>query len=464
MPDGCYSFSIFDSYGDGICCSYGQGSYALTDAGNNSLASGGDFNQNELTTFCVGNATPGGCQQNAVNINIQTDNYPGETTWELKDANGTVLASGGPYANSQDTYEEDVCLPDGCYEFYIYDSFGDGICCGYGQGSFTLTNLNDNSIIYSGGAFTNQASVDFCLPQQTATCSDNIQNGDENGIDCGGSNCPPCGEGCSYSVLFNNTFEYGWGIWDDGGSDCRRSSYDANYANSGVYCIRVRDNSFSSNFYTDDMDLTNYSEVTIDYSFIMAGMENGEGFHLEYSINDGNSYTIVHTVSTGNEYSNFVRYNESIVIQGPFSDKTQFRFRGTGSSDSDRTYFDDIVISGCVSNGRIAEPMISAPLNSNSVTSRSSIVATASTFDDEVRLFPNPVSEKLQLIFHTGKEEKVQLLVTGLTGQVYHSEEKEMSAGFQQWELNVRNWETGIYFVHLIRGGQKSVHRFVVNH
>ena len=29
------------------------------------------------------------------------------------------------------------------------------------------------------------------------TCDDNIQNGDEEGVDCGGSNCPPCVvEGC----------------------------------------------------------------------------------------------------------------------------------------------------------------------------------------------------------------------------------------------------------------------------
>lgn len=34
-------------------------------------------------------------------------------------------------------------------------------------------------------------------------CSDGIQNGDEEGIDCGGSSCPPCDEG---GIDFNGTF------------------------------------------------------------------------------------------------------------------------------------------------------------------------------------------------------------------------------------------------------------------
>ena len=34
-----------------------------------------------------------------------------------------------------------VILPPGDYEFVIYDSFGDGICCGFGEGWFSLNNI-----------------------------------------------------------------------------------------------------------------------------------------------------------------------------------------------------------------------------------------------------------------------------------------------------------------------------------
>lgn len=44
LIDGhCYRFQITDAYGDGICCQYGNGSFALT-AGGTTLASGGSFN------------------------------------------------------------------------------------------------------------------------------------------------------------------------------------------------------------------------------------------------------------------------------------------------------------------------------------------------------------------------------------------------------------------------------------
>ena len=39
--------------------------------------------------------------------------------------------------------------------------------------------------------------------EQDGTCDDGIQNGDEEGIDCGGSVCPPCDE---EGINFNGTF------------------------------------------------------------------------------------------------------------------------------------------------------------------------------------------------------------------------------------------------------------------
>lgn len=82
-------------------------------------------------------------------LTINTDNYGGETSWEFVDASGNVLASGpsAAYGNNQ-TYTENVTLPDGeCYMFYIYDSYGDGICCAYGSGSYALADSDGNVLI-----------------------------------------------------------------------------------------------------------------------------------------------------------------------------------------------------------------------------------------------------------------------------------------------------------------------------
>ncbi|WP_024772200.1 DUF1028 domain-containing protein [Aquimarina macrocephali] len=56
LKEGRYTFTIKDSHGDGICCQYGRGHYKLS-AGGEILASGGNFNHIEATTFIIGNTT-----------------------------------------------------------------------------------------------------------------------------------------------------------------------------------------------------------------------------------------------------------------------------------------------------------------------------------------------------------------------------------------------------------------------
>ena len=105
-------------------------------------------------------------------VEILTDNYPGEITWTLSDANGTLL-SGGPYSASGTTYTDGVCI-DGavefpCLQFVINDSYGDGICCGYGNGAYTL--YMDGAAVATGGNYGQQDIVQFdCAPG--ATCND----------------------------------------------------------------------------------------------------------------------------------------------------------------------------------------------------------------------------------------------------------------------------------------------------
>jgi len=57
LPDDCYDFTILDAYGDGICCSYGNGSYQLEITGGGVLASGGSFGSSEVTNFCLPSTT-----------------------------------------------------------------------------------------------------------------------------------------------------------------------------------------------------------------------------------------------------------------------------------------------------------------------------------------------------------------------------------------------------------------------
>ena len=54
--DECYTFTIFDSASDGICCgTFGNGSYTLEDENGNNIKTGGVFSSSESVLFNVQN-------------------------------------------------------------------------------------------------------------------------------------------------------------------------------------------------------------------------------------------------------------------------------------------------------------------------------------------------------------------------------------------------------------------------
>ena len=73
-------------------------------------------------------------------VKVRTDNAPGEISWEIKNMEGTVVASGGPYTQANTVINTDVSLlADGCYDFFVYDAGGNGVCCTNGAGFVRLS-------------------------------------------------------------------------------------------------------------------------------------------------------------------------------------------------------------------------------------------------------------------------------------------------------------------------------------
>tara|TARA_B110000240_G_scaffold191402_1_gene233977 strand:- start:703 stop:2727 length:2025 start_codon:yes stop_codon:yes gene_type:complete len=93
-------------------------------------------------------------------LNIIPDNYGSETTWEFSGPGGSpVYASGGPYTDDNTTpINVSVCLDtNAVVMFTIFDSYGDGICCGEGNGSYTVT--IDGISVASGAEYTTSEST-----------------------------------------------------------------------------------------------------------------------------------------------------------------------------------------------------------------------------------------------------------------------------------------------------------------
>lgn len=129
---------------------------------------------NDEELFSLGKLT---VDQQIVNLEIRTDNYGGETYWYFADEEGNVIAEGGNTAvgpngggignpppggyASGTTYNEEIVLPaDGCYTFTMVDSYGDGICCSYGNGYYNLTDA-DGTVLASGGEFEGYDDISF---------------------------------------------------------------------------------------------------------------------------------------------------------------------------------------------------------------------------------------------------------------------------------------------------------------
>ena len=169
------SWVISDSYGDGIT----NGEYYVTICGDTVI----DYPVSTISNGLIHNRTvpqcmpnpppppPGQCVPAMVNINL--DQYQGETTWEIKDTLGNILYSGGPYSNAPDYQPQfiPICLPTGPLTFTIYDAYGDGLAgslWGGQDGSYYLFQCGDTLVYGTEANFgtdsTHSFVSDTCIP------------------------------------------------------------------------------------------------------------------------------------------------------------------------------------------------------------------------------------------------------------------------------------------------------------
>ncbi len=97
-----------------------------------------------------------------VTLNISVDFFGLETTWAIEQ-NGTVFATGGPFINNAQgtVFTSNVCLPEGCYTLWMYDSFGDGMS--FTQGTYSLVNEDGLVLANGGGNFGHEIDHLFCV-------------------------------------------------------------------------------------------------------------------------------------------------------------------------------------------------------------------------------------------------------------------------------------------------------------
>ena len=103
---------------------------------------------------------PAACATTSATFALTTDSYASETSWQLVDGNNQQVYANGSLSNNSQ-YTQAWCLSDGDYSFNISDSYGDGICCSYGNGGYSLT-INAAEV-FSGGNFTASQTHTFTV-------------------------------------------------------------------------------------------------------------------------------------------------------------------------------------------------------------------------------------------------------------------------------------------------------------
>ena len=398
------------------------------------------------------------CSVNAcdgnIGLSLTFDNYPSETSWSLTDSLGTVIDQGSGYTSSGSTITESWTLSEGQYTFSIYDSYGDGICCSYGSGSYSLT--DGCSTLQSGGDFGSGESITFCVPGGSSTNTPPVAEangpyGAEEGVaisfsssgstdpdgsivgyswdfgdgststlenpshsygtegtytatltvtDNGGATdsddavvtITSAGSGTGGTLTFDD-FESGWGNWTDGGGDC--SFYTGSTrAWSGSNAANIQDNSgTSSSFYlTNSIDVNSpgYTNIEVEFYFYANSMENGEDFWLQYF--NGSSWQTVASFASGSDFNNSTFYVATVqILEANYTFPTNMlvRFMCDASGNFDDVYIDDITISASMGTSKLT--------GTKTIKSLNSLRVGDEEISEDVTIYPNPARNEITL-------------------------------------------------------------------
>ncbi|WNJ18993.1 M43 family zinc metalloprotease [Pontibacter sp. G13] len=377
------------------------------------------LNSNGCGTPGGGGGGGGTCESNELTLTITLDNYPEETSWTVVDDNNTTVASGGTYGSFPDgsTVTEDLCLEDGCYTFTIFDSYGDGICCGYGNGSYSLTDASGT--IASGGAFGSSDATQFCLG---------------SGGGGGGGTCP--------TLDFN-----AYTITAYGGQDVGNSFS----IQDGGATLFLEDNTWK--YISYPYTVTANTVIEFDFQSTSQGEIHGVAFDNNNSISSNYSFRVYGTQNWG--IGNYDNYSGSgwttyTIPVGSFYtgsfDRLAFIADHDASPSNGNAYFRNVKIyEGSCGGARV-------------------IATETRQIDPDlgVKIHPNPTRGELYTSFYQQESRAVTVYVRDMLGRTLKVEELNATEGLNQVFFQVDDLSVGTYMMTIDDGYKAKHEKFIV--
>ena len=346
-----------------------------------------------------------------------------ETSWKIKDNNGTVIHEGGPYKKGSrgalllDTF----CLKDGCYNFEIIDTYGDGICCQFGDGSYTLSSL-EGGILLNGGQFGFSNVEEFCL----------------NGTP-GGNNC--------LAIDFNNVdiVSYG-GLQDQGRVEIQESGTVMYLENNAWKAIEI------------NYQITPQTVIEFDFGSSRQGEIHGLGFDNDLSISSEQTFKLFGIQRWGipdfdNYPGNLNWVSYKIPIGQYYTGQFEWLFfladHDSGSQNGN-SYFRNVKVyegNGC-QNLQLEEVRESKALQAigNKV----------------LQINPNPTANQLNINFEAEQQGVAMVRIMNALGQEMVQYPWTVTQGWNTDRLNLSQYESGTYLLKMNIDEQEITTRFQV--
>lgn len=234
-------------------------------------------------------------------------------------------------------------------------------------------------------------------------------------------------------------FEGGWGIWTDGGGDCKRYT-KGTYAYGGIAAADIQDNSgVASSFYMTngvDVQTPGYVQLDVEFYFVGVSMDNSnEDFWVQYF--DGTSWYTVADFDAGVDFVNGTFYVATVTILESavnFPTDMKLRFMCDASGNRDDVYIDDITVTASTS-------VTNGPIKKLSIEETGKKLTAGMM--DEFGIYPNPAQNELFIV--SEEDEDIEVFIYNSSGQMV--QQTNLPAGSER--IDISALKEGLYLINI---------------
>lgn len=364
-----------------------------------------------------------------VTLTLELDCWGSETEWEIRNSSNSVVASGGPYTNSlpsgAGTITESFCLAEGCYDFTITDTEGDGLegtlypqSCSV-DGDFSIVDGNTTLVQMGQPNFGSSFTDNFCIGggSNPGTTCDLLLSQYGEGFFVNPTDLPSFDAQAIdndqepvFQALADAGYTSNWmaGFYDE------VAPGDTNWF-FGVTSYHADPNAVADNWLTFGPVTMLDDDGEIRWKHLIPDNDYRDGYRVLVGtsgtdVADFNSATVLFSVADNDPSTNgdTIWTQQAVTLPaGTYANQSLYFAIHHNASDEFLLFIDDIEVEGCTS--------LTVGLNDPERVS--------------VNVYPNPSNGDFTFVYSSLAEEELQFELMNNLGQIVWSESRNGKSG-----------------------------------